>query len=226
MHQFRAVVLGSGGVGKSTLTLRFVKNTFIDIYDPTIEELFTKDIDLDAKQRVRLEVLDTAGAEQFTAINEFYLKGADGFLLVYSLTSKQTLNELEPIMRQILEVKGLDHSEIPIVLVGTKSDLVEEREVLSRTSQQFAQRWNLRTLETSAKRNIGVADAFHELARQMMKQQTRLDSKKNLKTKKSKRPLSDRHHGHQRSSSRPADQPKGQAVVYKKHPDRKSCMIM
>jgi len=227
MLKFHAIILGAGGVGKSALTLRFIRNQFVDIYDPTIEEVFTKDIDLDEHQQVRLEVLDTAGAEQFTAINEFYLKRADGFLLVYSLTSKQTLNELEPILRQILEVKGVDISEIPILIVGTKSDLVDEREVSSRTTQQFAQKWNLRSRETSAKRNVGVVELFHELSRQMMKQHTRLETKRKVKNRKSKRSLHDptASFTHRRSTSRQVDSPRGQAIVYK-NPRTKSCTIM
>jgi len=221
MQQFRAVILGSGGVGKSTLTLRFIENKFVDIYDPTIEETFTKEINVDGQQ-VSLEVLDTAGAEQFTAINEFYLKGADGFILVYSLTSRQTLLELEPILRQIIEVKGLETSDIPIVVVGSKADLVDEREVLPRSAQQYAQKWKLPFRETSAKRNLGVNEAFNEITRQMIKRKERHDMKQQLKSRKSKRSLTDHH----RTSSRPQDRnSKGQAVVYKKS-RAKSCIIM
>jgi len=224
MHQFRAVILGSGGVGKSALTLRFIKNQFLDIYDPTIEETFMKDVDVEGQQ-VRLEVLDTAGAEQFTAISELYLKGADGFILVYSLTSKQTLVELEPILCQILQVKGCKQTEIPIIVVGTKADLDGEREVSRRSTQQFSNQWNLPFTETSAKRDIGVAVAFNELAKRMLKRQERLGMKQQLKTRQSRKSLHDHHRG---SVSRyPDRQPRGQAVVYKKpRSNNRSCTIM
>jgi len=199
MTEFHAVVLGPGGVGKSALTLRFMRDQFVDMYDPTIEESFRKEVEIDDRW-VSLELLDTAGIEQFTAINELYLKGADGFVLVYSITSEKSLRELEYIRKQVLQSQ--DRENIPMIVVGTKSDLTEEREVRrqSNTLQEFKSSWKIPFFETSSKKDLGVTEAFHDLLRQMMKLQ-----QQRHRERKARRAQSHHHHdghGHGRRSSR------------------------
>ncbi|KAI5121219.1 hypothetical protein M0805_007228 [Coniferiporia weirii] len=165
MREFNAVVLGAGGVGKSALTCRFVNDVFLDAYDPTIEEQFSRDVVVDGELS-KLEVLDTAGAEQFTALSEVYIKSGMGFILVFSLTQIATLREVDILRQQINRIKG-GNANVPIVVVGTKSDLTAEREVEREAIQAFADRWGLPFYETSAKKNLHVNDAFEDLVRQM-----------------------------------------------------------
>ncbi|THV02770.1 hypothetical protein K435DRAFT_572900, partial [Dendrothele bispora CBS 962.96] len=166
MRQFNVVVLGAGGVGKSALTVRFVRDVFVENYDPTIEEEYRRTVTVD-NERSSLEVLDTAGAEQFTTLNEVYIKAGKGFVLVFSLTQEASLKEVDHLRKQIYRIKGGDSQTIPIVVVGTKLDLVNEREVHRNTIQSLASRWNLPFYETSAKRNWHVAEVFEDLIRQM-----------------------------------------------------------
>ncbi|KIM40444.1 hypothetical protein M413DRAFT_19135 [Hebeloma cylindrosporum] len=167
MRQFNVVVLGAGGVGKSALTVRFIRDVFVENYDPTIEEEYRRTITVDG-QLDSLEVLDTAGAEQFTSLNEVYIKSGRGFVLVFSLTQEATLQEVDNLRKQILRIKGGD-TTAPIVVVGTKLDLVNEREVQRSTIQSLSARWDLPFYETSAKRNWHVAEVFEDLLRQMRK---------------------------------------------------------
>jgi len=176
MGQFNVVVLGAGGVGKSALTVRWVRNVFRENYDPTIEEEYRRDIEVDGVSS-SLEVLDTAGAEQFTSLNEVYIKSGRGFLLVFSLTQEASLREVDNLREQIYRIKGGD-TTVPIVVVGTKLDLVNEREVQRNTIQLLASSWNLPFYETSAKRNWHVADVFEDLVRQMQKRYPSDPSKK------------------------------------------------
>ncbi|KAF7330381.1 hypothetical protein MVEN_02476500 [Mycena venus] len=182
MRQFNVVVLGAGGVGKSALTVRFVRDVFVENYDPTIEEQYHRPMMVDG-ERDSLEVLDTAGAEQFTSLNEVYIKSGRGFVLVFrqvpwqailsdlskyqfnSLTQEVSLKEVESLRKQIFRIKGSEN--VPIVVVGTKSDLVSEREVPTTTIESLASRWNLPFYETSAKRNWHINDVFEDLLRQM-----------------------------------------------------------
>ncbi len=83
------VVLGSGGVGKSALTVQFVSGHFIEKYDPTIEDFYRKEIEVDHNPCV-LEILDTAGTEQFASMRDLYIKNGQGFIVAYSLTNHQT----------------------------------------------------------------------------------------------------------------------------------------
>lgn len=165
MRDFNVVVLGAGGVGKSALTVRFMRDVFVENYDPTIEENYRRPVVVDGESS-SLEVLDTAGAEQFTTLNELYIQTGRGFVLVFSLTQEASLKEVDNLRKQIYRIKGGD-STIPIVVVGTKLDLVNEREVNKTTMQALASRWNLPFYETSAKRNWHVNDVFEDLLRQM-----------------------------------------------------------
>ncbi|KAH8994815.1 small GTPase superfamily [Lactarius akahatsu] len=165
MREFNAVVLGAGGVGKSALTVRFMRGEFVENYDPTIQEEYRRSIEVDG-ELTWLEVLDTAGAEQFTALNELYITSGRGFILVFSLTLEASLREVTSLRQQILRIKG-ESSGIPMVLVGTKLDLTNEREVSSATLRELATRWKIPVYETSAKRDWDVREAFEDLVRQM-----------------------------------------------------------
>ncbi|KAG7451008.1 uncharacterized protein BT62DRAFT_882689 [Guyanagaster necrorhizus] len=183
MRKFNVVVLGAGGVGKSALTVRYIRDVFIDYYDPTIEEEYRRTVKLDGELST-LEILDTAGAEQFTSLNEVYIKAGLGFVLVFrrvnelpsptwsyfvpSLTQEASLKEVDHLRQQIYRIKGGD-TDIPIVVVGTKLDLVNEREVQKGKIQDLANRWEHPFYETSAKRNWHVSDVFEDLLRQMRK---------------------------------------------------------
>lgn len=94
-----------GGVGKSALTVQFVKNYFVSTYDPTIEDTFRKTIPIDG-QDCLVEILDTAGADTFVALKELYMKSGQGFILVFSLTHLGSVNELGPLREQIMRIKG------------------------------------------------------------------------------------------------------------------------
>jgi len=165
MRGFNVVVLGAGGVGKSALIARFINNEFIEHYDPTIEEEYRRTISVNGID-THLEVIDTSGADQFATINEGYLKPGHGFLLVFSLTQEASLREVDNLRQQIYGMKGGD-TGVPIVVVGTKLDLSNEREVHPSAIQQLAARWELPFYESSAKRGWHVEDVFEELVRQM-----------------------------------------------------------
>ncbi|NXA45065.1 RAP1B protein, partial [Nothocercus julius] len=107
MREYKLVVLGSGGVGKSALTVQFVQGIFVEKYDPTIEDSYRKQVEVDAQQCM-LEILDTAGTEQFTAMRDLYMKNGQGFALVYSITAQSTFNDLQDLREQILRVKDTD----------------------------------------------------------------------------------------------------------------------
>ncbi|KAI0654677.1 RAP1B [Cubamyces menziesii] len=165
-QRYTTVVLGAGGVGKSALVMRYGKNVFLDQYDPTIEEEYEVTVELEGK-RSHLEIIDTAGVEQFTGINESYIQRGLGFVLVFSLTQEATLRELDHIRQQIYRIKGGE--DVPIVVVGTKMDLTGEREVSSQAMQELAVRWNLPFYETSAKRGWHVSEVFNDLLSRMRK---------------------------------------------------------
>ncbi|KAG2219896.1 ras related protein 1b [Phascolomyces articulosus] len=180
MREYKLVVLGSGGVGKSALTVQFVQSIFVEKYDPTIEDSYRKQVEVDGQQCM-LEILDTAGTEQFTAMRDLYMKSGQGFLLVFSITSMVTLTDLQELREQILRVKDSDN--VPMVLVGNKCDLEEERMVSREQGMMLSQEWGGKPFyETSAMYKINVDEVFYDLVRQINRQMPgREKQKKKLK---------------------------------------------
>lgn len=153
MREYKIVVLGSGGVGKSALTVQFVQGIFVEKYDPTIEDSYRKQVEVDG-HACMLEILDTAGTEQFTAMRDLYMKNGQGFILVYSITAQSTFNDLQDLREQILRVKDTD--DVPMVLVGNKCDLEEERVVGKELGRSLAGQFSCAFMETSAKAKVNV----------------------------------------------------------------------
>ncbi|XP_064615083.1 ras-related protein Rap-2c-like [Liolophura sinensis] len=164
MREYKVVMLGSGGVGKSALTVKFVSGTFMEKYDPTIEDFYRKEIEVDNAPSV-LEILDTAGTEQFASMRDLYIKNGQGFVIVYSITSLQTFQDIKTMREQIIRVKG--EEKIPMLLVGNKSDLEHQREVPTTEASSLAQQWGCPFLEASAKNTQNVNEVFIEIVREM-----------------------------------------------------------
>ncbi|KAG9486892.1 GTP-binding protein Di-Ras2 [Eleutherodactylus coqui] len=160
-NDYRVVVFGAGGVGKSSLVLRFVKGTFRESYIPTIEDTYRQVISCD-KSICTLQITDTTGSHQFPAMQRLSISKGHAFILVYSVTSRQSLEELKPIYEQICQIKG-DVESIPIMLVGNKSDESQNREVDSSDGEAMAKKWKCAFMETSAKMNHNVKELFQEL---------------------------------------------------------------
>lgn len=144
--------------------MQFVQGIFVERYDPTIEDSYRKQVEVDGQQCM-LEILDTAGTEQFTAMRDLYMKNGQGFVLVYSITAQSTFNDLVDLRDQILRVKDTD--DVPIILVGNKCDLEDERVVGKDQGHNLARQFNRAFLETSAKAKINVNELFYDLIRQI-----------------------------------------------------------
>ncbi|KAA3679799.1 Ras-related protein Rap-2B [Paragonimus westermani] len=122
--------------------------------------------------RHTLEILDTAGTEQFSSFRDLYIKNGQCFLVVYSLVSRQTFSDIRTMRDNILRIKGLSVNSaktVPIVLVGNKADLALEgrREVQPEEAEALAMQWCCPYLETSARDDSGVNEAFIEVVKQV-----------------------------------------------------------
>jgi len=160
-NDYRVVVFGAGGVGKSSLVLRFVKGTFREAYIPTIEDTYRQVISCN-KNVCTLQITDTTGSHQFPAMQRLSITKGHAFILVYSVTSRQSLEELKPIWEMMLSIKG-DLKDVPIILVGNKCDETENRELSQQDGEAQARRWVCNFIETSAKTNHNVNELFQEL---------------------------------------------------------------
>ncbi|KAK2174363.1 hypothetical protein NP493_807g00021 [Ridgeia piscesae] len=160
---YKLVVVGDGGVGKSALTIQFFQKMFVQDYDPTIEDSYIQHTEIDGQWCI-LDVLDTAGQEEFSAMREQYMRKGDGFLLVYSVTDKQSFDNIINFYTQILRVK--DRDCYPMILVANKVDLVHLRKVKDEQGHELAVSLKIPYIETSAKDPpLNVDAAFHEVVR-------------------------------------------------------------
>ena len=112
-----------------------------------------------------LDVLDTAGQEEYSAMREQYMRTGEGFLLVYSITSRNSFEEVSTFRNQILRVKDKDY--FPIIVVGNKSDLEFERQVSKQEGEALARSFGCKFIETSAKTRINVDNAFYDIVREI-----------------------------------------------------------
>ncbi|KAK5165541.1 RAS1 protein [Saxophila tyrrhenica] len=166
LREYKLVVVGGGGVGKSCLTIQLIQSHFVDEYDPTIEDSYRKQCVIDEEVAL-LDVLDTAGQEEYSAMREQYMRTGEGFLLVYSITSRQSFEEIITFQQQILRVKDKDY--FPIIVVGNKCDLDMERQVSIEEGRQLAASFGCDFIETSAKNRINVDNAFFDIVREIRK---------------------------------------------------------
>ncbi|KAL4222915.1 hypothetical protein ACF0H5_018955 [Mactra antiquata] len=180
---YKLVVVGDGGVGKSALTIQFFQKMFVVDYDPTIEDSYIQHTEIDGEWCI-LDVLDTAGQEEFSAMREQYMRKGDGFMLVYSVTDPASYENMRNFHTQILRVK--DKDAYPMILVANKIDLVRQRKVSEEQGRQLAAHLRLPYIETSAKDPpVNVDLAFHDVVR-VIRQQPK-EFKKQLKTHKGKK---------------------------------------
>ncbi|KKF94260.1 Ras-related protein RSR1 [Ceratocystis platani] len=112
-------------------------------------------------------ILDTAGTEQFVAMRDLYMKTGQGFLLVFSITSDSSLTELASLRKEIIRIK--DDDTVPIVIVGNKSDLEDQREVPRARAFAISQDWGSPYYEASARTRTNVDEVFIDLCRQMLR---------------------------------------------------------
>eukprot|EP01133_Synstelium_polycarpum_P005935 gene5935-6874_t len=165
-NEYKLVVMGGGGVGKSALTIQFIQNHFIEEYDPTIEDSYRRQCQVD-DDTCLLDILDTAGQDDYSAMRDQYMRTGQGFLCVYDVTSRTSFEEINVVRDQIIRVK--DNERVPIVLVGNKCDLENLREVTHGEGEELAKSFGCPFLETSAKKRLNVDECFFDVVREIKK---------------------------------------------------------
>ncbi|KAJ3325593.1 Ras GTPase [Boothiomyces sp. JEL0866] len=164
VREYKIIVVGGGGVGKSALTIQFIQSQFVDEYDPTIEDSYRKQVEING-QVALLDILDTAGQEEYSAMREQYMRNGEGFICVYSVTSRASFEEVQSYYNSILRVK--DRDSYPIILVANKCDLVGERVISKAEGLALAQHLGCSLLETSAKLRINVDECFYSIVHEV-----------------------------------------------------------
>lgn len=139
-------------------------------YDPTLEDSYRKQCVID-EQTCVLEVLDTAGQEEYTALREQWIRDGDVYLLVYSISSRSTFEGIRKFYRQMQHVKKFAPQAIlPIILVANKCDLPTQRAVSKQEGEALARELKVGYVETSAKEGTNVEKAFFDAVRRQRRQ--------------------------------------------------------
>ncbi|KAK9722088.1 RAS2 protein [Basidiobolus ranarum] len=156
------VLLGDGGVGKTALTLQLCSAHFVETYNPTIENVYRKQVVIDNKACI-LEVLDTAGQLEYSTLREQWIREGEAFLLVYCITERSSFERLEAVRQHIISIVG--STTAPMILVGNKCDRSSERQVTQQEGIAMARRFGCQFMESSAKTAVNVERAFFTLVR-------------------------------------------------------------
>lgn len=159
--EVRLVFLGAGGVGKTALIQRFLKDTFEPKHRRTVEELHRKEYEVGGI-KVTISIMDTSGSYSFPAMRKLSIQNSDAFALVYAVDDPDSLEAVKRLRDEILEVK--EDKYTPIVVIGNKIDRQKERRVSSEDVLSTVEvDWNHIFLESSAKDDVNVMEAFREL---------------------------------------------------------------
>ncbi|XP_020506331.1 ras-related protein Rap-2a [Labrus bergylta] len=162
--EVRLVFLGAAGVGKTAIIQRFLKDTFEPKHRRTVEELHRKEFEVGGV-KVTINIMDTSGSYSFPAMRRLSIQNSDAFALVYAVDDPESLEAVKSLRDEILEVK--EDKFTPIVVIGNKIDRHNERQVSSKdVLTQVELDWNNSFLESSAKDNVNVLEAFKELLQQ------------------------------------------------------------
>ena len=179
--EYKLVILGGGGVGKSALVIRLVTDNFMEEYDPTIEDSYRKQVTIDG-QSAYLDILDTAGQEEYTSMQDQWMREGKGYVLVYSIADRSSFEEILVFKEKIHRAKDMD--KVPMVLVGNKCDLSDEdRQVSTEEGKTLAATMGCPFMEASAKAKINNEEIFYQSVREIIEQDKKADEGKNVKKK-------------------------------------------
>jgi len=161
-------VLGNPGVGKSASVVQYVQGIFVEKYDPTIEDSYRKAVEIDGNNYV-VEILDTASNSSFSAMLDLYIKNGHGFIVIYSIVDRDSFNAVSNLVEQIIRVKDLNPSHVPILIAGNKSDLSENRIVKFQEGADLAKKLGTGFIEYSAKTKKNMDQVFYHVIRGTIK---------------------------------------------------------
>jgi small GTP-binding protein len=161
----KIAVLGQTLVGKSALTFRFINDKFPNEHDTTIEDSYSFTAKIDGIN-CQLEILDTAGQDDYQTMLDTWINSSDGFVLVYSIDNKESFESTKKRYERILKLKG--DQKVAIVVAGNKCDLEESRKVSKEEAENFCLSNKITFMETSALKVINVKEAFLSCAKGLL----------------------------------------------------------
>ena len=141
------------------------------MYSDCYRKLFVID-----EETCMVNIIDTAGQEEFKVLREQHIKFGDGYIIVYSIDKRDSFIEVPAFINEILETKMKQNC--PMVICGNKCDLTIDREIAKEEGLEIAQKYNVPFYETSALSNTNVSESFFQCVREIRKEQLDQTQKK------------------------------------------------
>ena len=155
----KLLLLGDSSVGKTSILLKYISNKFDESSISTVGvDYMDKIIDYN-KFKIKLQIWDTSGEEKFRTITKNFYRNADGLLVVFDLTKKESYDHIRSWINEAKE----NNDKLKTILIGNKLDLKDERIVTIDVAKQFAEKNNLKYIETSAKDGTNINESFQAI---------------------------------------------------------------
>ena len=168
------IALGNCSAGKTCFIYKYVHNEFRCDFKNTLGVNFmSKSIQLPSGQNITIRFEDTAGQERYRSLASNFIKNADGILLMYDITDMETFKAISRWIKSIKEIKGND---CPIILIGNKCDLEEERKVSKKEGEKKAEENGFLFLETSCINNINIEETVNTIVKKIIEKKNQLES--------------------------------------------------
>eukprot|EP00276_Gloeochaete_wittrockiana_P015087 CAMPEP_0184336986 /NCGR_PEP_ID=MMETSP1089-20130417/5291_1 /TAXON_ID=38269 ORGANISM="Gloeochaete wittrockiana, Strain SAG46.84" /NCGR_SAMPLE_ID=MMETSP1089 /ASSEMBLY_ACC=CAM_ASM_000445 /LENGTH=209 /DNA_ID=CAMNT_0026662331 /DNA_START=70 /DNA_END=699 /DNA_ORIENTATION=- len=165
MPDFKIVLLGEGCVGKTSIVLRYCQNTFNESHITTIQAAYLSKTLTVNGDSVKLNIWDTAGQERFHALAPIYYRDANGALLTYDITDRESFTRVKNWVKELRKERDKD---VQLVIAGNKCDRDSERVVTLKEAEDYAATIGAFHCSTSAKINKGIDELFIELSKKLL----------------------------------------------------------
>jgi len=175
-HLLKLLLIGDAGVGKSSILLRFTDDTFDKHLQSTIGVDFKVKMVKKNGKDVKITIWDTAGQERFRTLTSSYYRGAQGIMLVYDVTRRDTFEHLHTWLEEVEVYCPSSGKEVVKLLVANKIDKDEDREVSWSEGAAWARGRGMLFIEASAKTNVGINQVFNEVVQKILENPTLLTS--------------------------------------------------
>ena len=174
----KVVVLGKSLVGKSALTYRFINDKFPEDHDTTVEDQYKVVVTIDDIS-CELEILDTAGQDDYQTMLDTWIEFGNCYLLVYSIDDVDSFNQIKKKYDRICQIKN--NEQFNVIIVGNKCDLPDSsRKVTKSQVENFAKNLNVPFLEVSALTRINVKEAFKQVVHDYLTKSNKNIDKKSM----------------------------------------------
>ena len=163
---YKILILGDWSVGKTCFLMRYTENTFTDIHLSTVGiDYRFKNITLENGEKIKIQIWDTAGQDRYKSMTKGYVRGANGIILIYDVTSRKTFEGIENWVKQIREQVS---PRVVVSLVANKIDAKEIRNVTTEEGEKLGKSINYPYYESSAKEGININECFEDLIKKMV----------------------------------------------------------